>query len=201
MGGRRAREGADYTVTLDEETLPEGVVVAEGEHPEREEPSSGQADRVGELLHRRGRTRKVTSFFDQFVQRIINGLSFGLMLALAAIGLSLVFGTTGISNFAHAEIVTFGAIMVLTLSACDLALPLWSRSPWRCRPQRRARLGLDVGHLETAATQGVGLVQLMIVSIGLSLALRYIFQFFIGGGTRQLPGADAVRDPLFGPSR
>ena len=29
----------------------------------------------------------------------------------------------------------------------------------------------------------------MIVSIGLSLALRYLFQFFIGGGTTQLPGA------------
>ena len=28
----------------------------------------------------------------------------------------------------------------------------------------------------------------MIVSIGLSLTLRYIFQFFIGGGTYQLPG-------------
>ena len=57
--------------------------------------------------------RNVTSFFDQFVQRVVQGLSFGLMLALAAIGLSLVFGTTGISNFAHGEMVTFGAIAAL----------------------------------------------------------------------------------------
>jgi branched-chain amino acid transport system permease protein len=38
----------------------------------------------------------------------------------------------------------------------------------------------------------------MIVSIGLSLALRYVFQYFIGGGTRQLPGASPT--PIqFGP--
>ena len=55
---------------------------------------------------------------------MITGLNFGLMLALAAIGLSLVFGTTGISNFAHAEMVTFGAVMTLLFST-TLALPIW----------------------------------------------------------------------------
>jgi branched-chain amino acid transport system permease protein len=39
----------------------------------------------------------------------------------------------------------------------------------------------------------------MIVSIGLSLAMRYVFQFFIGGGTYQLPGAGAPRDIVIGP--
>ncbi len=38
----------------------------------------------------------------------------------------------------------------------------------------------------------------MIVSIGLSLALRYVFQFFIGGGTLQLPGSNSPEIPLFG---
>ena len=32
------------------------------------------------------------------------------MLALAALGLSLVFGTTGLTNFAHGELITFGAV-------------------------------------------------------------------------------------------
>ena len=43
--------------------------------------------------------------------------------------------------------------------------------------------------------KGVGVVQLMIVSIGLSLALRYTFQFFIGGGTSQLPYSVGAEDP------
>nr|BFF08965.1 hypothetical protein GCM10025699_02680 [Microbacterium flavescens] len=53
--------------------------------------------------------------------------------------------------------------------------------------------------METPAAKGLGLVQLMIVSIGLSLAVRYTYQFFIGGGTYQLPGAGAPRDIRVGP--
>ena len=78
---------------------------------------SGQVGRVTVNFFIGEGTRNVTSFFDQLVQRLVNGLSFGLMLALAAVGLSLVFGTTGISNFAHAEMVTFGPIAVAALSA------------------------------------------------------------------------------------
>ena len=48
--------------------------------------------------------RQVTSFVDQLIARSISGLNFGLMLALASIGLSLIYGTTGLANFAHAEI-------------------------------------------------------------------------------------------------
>jgi len=39
---------------------------------------------------------------------------------------------------------------------------------------------------------------MMIVSIGLSLTARYIFQYFIGGGTIQLQGFDAPKIPIFG---
>ena len=52
------------------------------------------------------------------------GLSFGLLLALTAVGLSLVFGTTGLTNFAHGEMVTFGAVAAFALSAWGF--PLWA---------------------------------------------------------------------------
>jgi branched-chain amino acid transport system permease protein len=54
-------------------------------------------------------------------------------------------------------------------------------------------LVLDVGLWRPLRRKGVGVVQLMIVSIGLSLAGRYVFQFFIGGGTEQLPGAGSPK--------
>jgi len=57
---------------------------------------------------------------------------------------------------------------------------------------------LDAGLWRPLRKKGVGIVQLMIVSIGLSLALRYVFQYFIGGGTYQLPGAGAAEIKLFG---
>src|SRR5690606_22193286 len=47
--------------------------------------------------------------------------------------------------------------------------------------------------------RGIGLVPLMILTIGLSVAGRYVFQFFIGGGTYQLPGAGGTRHQIIGP--
>ena len=57
------------------------------------------------------------SFADQFFIRFIGGLNFGLLLALAAIGAALIYGTTGLSNFAHGEMVTCGAVVALVVSS------------------------------------------------------------------------------------
>jgi len=57
---------------------------------------------------------------------------------------------------------------------------------------------LDAGLWKPLRKRGLGIVQLMIVSIGLSLTMRYIIQFFIGGGTEQLPGFDSPKISLFG---
>jgi branched-chain amino acid transport system permease protein len=43
-------------------------------------------------------------------------------------------------------------------------------------------------------------IPLMIVSIGLSLALRYLYQYYYGGQTQQLPGS-GLADLKFGPIR
>ncbi len=142
--------------------------------------------------------RNTTSFIDQLVERLVNGLNFGLMLGLAAIGLSLVFGTTGLSNFAHAEMVTFGALMAF-LFGVTLSLPIWLAILIAIVLSAVFGFVMDVGLWRPLRRKGVGVVQLMIVSIGLSLALRYVFQYFIGGGTEQLPGAGAPRIQIIGP--
>ena len=36
---------------------------------------------------------------------------------MAALGLSLIFGTTGLTNFAHGELVTFGALVAWYINA------------------------------------------------------------------------------------
>jgi branched-chain amino acid transport system permease protein len=46
---------------------------------------------------------------------------------------------------------------------------------------------MDAGLWKPLRDRRMGLVQLMIVSIGLSLSVRYMFQFFMGGDTAQLP--------------
>lgn len=121
-------------------------------------------------------------FGSNVLARVISGLGFGLLLALAAIGITLIFGTTGVNNFAHGEMLTFGGVVFfLTTTVASLPMPVaavitlaasaafgWLHDAAIFKPLRRKR---------------VGLVQVLIVTIGLSIALRFFFQFLIGGGT------------------
>lgn len=188
-------EKEEYTITLDEETLPAGVIVVEGEASIDAEFGLTNSKSVNFFLGEG--VRETTSFSDQLVERVVNGLNFGLMLALAAIGASLVFGTTGLSNFAHAEMVTFGAVMALVFGVF-LHWPLWITIPVAIVLSAGLGLALDAGIWKPLRKRGIGLTQLLIVSIGLSLAMRYVIQFFIGGSTYQLPGSGEASIKLFG---
>lgn len=192
-------EEGTYTVTLDESTLPEGIIVQPDELGNVgnvvEIEIAQVPNKVYNFFLGEG-VRTTTTFLDQFIQRSFTGLSFGLLLALAAIGLSLIFGTTGLNNFAHAEMVTFGALATLTLAVdWGWALPLALIGAILLS----AAFGwvLDAGLWKPLRKRGVGLIPMMIVSIGLSLAVRYIYQYIYGGSTRQLPGADGA-DLKFG---
>jgi len=189
-------EKGTYTVTLDEETLPEGVVVTKGGAELKAEFGLTKVKSVNFFLGEGVRT--TVPFFDQFLSQFVNGLNFGLLLALAAIGLSLIFGTTGLSNFAHSEMITFGALMTLAFSG--LGLPIWLAIILAIVLSGALGWGLDATIWKPLRRKGVGLVQLMIVSIGLSLAMRYTYQYFIGGSTSQLPGAGQA-DLKFGAVR
>ena len=48
--------------------------------------------------------------------QILNGLQYGLLLFLAASGLTLVFGILGVINLAHGSFYMIGAYMALTLT-------------------------------------------------------------------------------------
>ena len=188
-------EKSTYEVTLDEDTLPEGVVVTEGGNVI--ETEFGLTDRRSVNFFLGEGIRNTVSFFDQFVNRFFNGLNFGLLLALAAIGVSLIFGTTGLSNFAHAELITFGALMTLVFSV-NFGLPIWLAILIAIALSGALGFSLDAVLWKPLRRKGVAVIPLMIVSIGLSLALRYLYQYFFGGSTSQLPGA-GMADLKFGP--
>lgn len=186
-----------YEVLIDEESLPDGITVT-GDNPLTVQMGS-QFFQPANFFLGEGE-RETVGFMSQFTERLMNGLNFGLMLALASIGLSLIFGTTGLTNFAHAEMITFGALMALVFGVF-LSWPMWVAIPLAVIASGFLGWAVDAGIWRPLRRRGSGLVQLMILTIGLSLALRYVFQLFIGGGTRQLPGAGGVRHQIIGPIR
>jgi neutral amino acid transport system permease protein len=185
-----------YSVTLDQTTLPTGIAVIEEGGAEQSVEIGPSGSTIKNFFIGEGE-RITVNFADQLVARLIYGLNFGLMLGLASVGLSLVFGTTKLSNFAHAEMVTFGAIAAFFVSTF-LNAPIWIAIPAAVLISAATGYGLDAGIWKPLRKRGLGLVQLMIVSIGLSLAVRYIYLYFIGGGTEQLPGFEAPKVKIFG---
>jgi len=127
-------------------------------------------------------------FWTLFWPKVVTGLIFGLLLALAAIGLSLIYGTTGLNNFAHGELVTFGALMAYTFSG----IFGW---PAPIAIVAAVILGGVFGYVQNKGLwkplrkRGLGLIPLMIVTIGLSLVLRYTFAFIWGADRLSLPSS------------
>lgn len=56
--------------------------------------------------------------FEVLIQQTLNGLSNGMIIALIAIGYTLVYGIVELINFAHGDLVMLGAFMALTLVDC-----------------------------------------------------------------------------------
>jgi len=52
---------------------------------------------------------------ETFLQQIINGLVLGSMYALVALGYTMVYGIINLINFAHGEVVMFGAMVTITV--------------------------------------------------------------------------------------
>jgi branched-chain amino acid transport system permease protein len=178
-----------YQVEVDVSTFPEGVKLAAGTPNPREVTFVNTSNAAAVFPLGEGIVVQSASFGEIFVERLIAGLSFGLLLALASVGLSLIYGTTGLTNFAHGEMVTVGAVLMFGFSVAGfpvwLAMVLgialggafgWVQDAWLWKPLRR---------------RGTALIPMMIISIGLALAARYTILFNFGGATQQLPGASS----------
>lgn len=182
-------EQGAYEVELDESSLPEGVALAEGQQNPRTVTFAGTSNITTLFLLGEGIVLQGDSFGTKLIERAVAGLSFGLLLALSAVGLSLIFGTTGLTNFAHGEMVTFGA--VLAFGFASLGLPLWLALILAVVGGAGLGYVQDAGLWKPLRMRGTGLVPMMIVSIGLALALRYTILFFFGGATQQLPNSQS----------
>ena len=186
-------EPGEYTVILDTDTLPEGLGVRSEGGAEREVTvRPGGISPALFVLGEGGDTGSTK--FDQFLQLFVGGLQFGLVIAMAAIGLSLIFGTTGLTNFAHGELVTGGAILAYVFNV-GFGLNLIPAALLAVGVG--ALLGglLDRGLWRPMRKKGTGLIAALVVSIGLALVLRYLYLYFFGGSSRSY-GQYATQAPI-----
>ena len=186
----------NYDIALDAATLPEGIVLRDAEAGTLPGVTvrPGQQRTVLFPLVAAGATApggeesapapapEGPGTVAVLAQLAVVGIKFGAIIAITSIGLSLIFGTTGLINFAHGELVTIGAVVAFALNAgvigpgMDLILA--------------ALLAVVVGALLGAALErglwrplrvrGTGRIQLFIISIGLSLLLRHVVLVLFG---------------------
>ena len=186
----------DYTAELDTETLPEGVGLPEGDEVITFTVRPNQSRPL--LFNLGARERTSTSKFDQFPQLLFEGFQFGLIIAICAIGLSLVYGTTGLVNFAHGELVTWGA-MVAWFMNVDHGIHLVPAVGIALVVGAITGALLDTALWRPLRHRGMSLVAMMIVSIGLSLAARNFFQLLFGETTKPYRDFNIQRGSDYGP--
>jgi branched-chain amino acid transport system permease protein len=181
----QATEPGEYQVVLDQESLPEDIT-ARGRTERTVNVNIGpdvqQKTFVALFEVRTGAFDATTSRSDLLIQSAFNGLRLGLLLALASVGLSLIYGTTGLSNFAHAEQVGLGGILAYALVNLG-GLNLWVGGIIAVILCAATGYIQDRGMWQPLRRRGLGITQMMIVTIGMSLAAQYAFQYFIGAGT------------------
>jgi neutral amino acid transport system permease protein len=184
-----------YVVSVDPDDLPDGVTL-NGEPSRTVTVDPGRQQPVNIGLNDGSRNDGGGTI--RAVQAFVDGLRFGLLIAMAAVGLSLIYGTTGLTNFAHGELVTIGAIAAWYVNVQG-GVPLIPA----------ALLAMVVGGVVGALNElaiwrplrrrGTGLIAALVVSIGLSLALRYSYQIFYGGFSNPYANYQGQRAKSYGP--
>lgn len=142
------------------------------------------------------------SDFEELLNLTVNGIKFGLIIALAAVGLSLVFGTTGIINFAHGELVTFGALTAWYVNASGGSGPGVSLVFAGAVGVVAGGLlggGLELGLWRPLRQRRTGNIALIVISIGLALFLRHIYLVIFKGNPRSFEQFATQQPWSFGP--
>ena len=128
-----------------------------------------------------------------------NGLLLGVIISVASVALSLLYGVTRIVNFAHGEIIALGAIATLFFSSpidyrvlfLDKFSPLGLNFALSCI-LAVIICGLFGGLLELILFRplrkgNVGNIAVLVVTIGLSIFIRHLYLLFATGKVQNFP--------------
>ncbi|MGN9839369.1 branched-chain amino acid ABC transporter permease [Nonomuraea sp. H19] len=175
-----------YKVTLDLGTLPQNAQLRGGNNVRTPTVYEGNCSTVLFAIQpktapgQQPQDSGESSFWAQAAQLTFEGLNLGLIIALAALGLSLIYGTTGLTNFAHGELVTLGAILAYAFNV-GFGLHLIPAAVIAVVVAGALGYGQDRLFWGQLRRRGTGTIAMMIISIGVALFMRYVFLIFFGG--------------------
>lgn len=174
-----------FNVAINPDSLPSGVGLREPDRLTRSVFVFNLNNDPAQVQYLTGEGPKRATFTERALQLTLDGIVLGVTIGLAAVGLSLIFGTTGLTNFAHGELITLGGLgtfffnsylglhlipsALIALVIC-LAIGGYAQDKLLWKPLRK---------------RGSGLIAMMVISIGFGLMIRYIFLFFFGGDREQ----------------
>ncbi len=128
----------------------------------------------------------------EFSQQLINGLALGSIIALIALGYTMVYGILRFINFAHGDIFMLGAFAgfylapkiatVFPLPSIAGALAVLLVSMLVC-----AALGVLIERLAYRPLRKRPKLTVLITAIGVSLFLEYTGQFIFGAAPKKFP--------------
>jgi len=106
-----------------------------------------------------------------FTQLLVNGLVTGSVYAIAAVGISLVYGILRLVNFAYGDMMTFGAFAGYFANA-TLGLPMIASAVFAMVAGAVLSVALDVVLWRPLRLRRAGFMGLFLASIGVALVLR-----------------------------
>ena len=181
--------GKTFTVRIDTESLPDGTELTNPEQKSLDVKIQLMSDRF--VTFPIGDKATAGSKLVEAGQLMIGGLVFALLLAMASLGLSMIFGTTGLTNFSHGELITFGALAAFTIDQLPGDIRIGGTNVTMVAAIIFATIASVIfGWVQEKALwaplrrRGTGLIAAMIVSIGFSIFLRNVYQYFFGGNSR-----------------
>jgi branched-chain amino acid transport system permease protein len=128
----------------------------------------------------------------EFLQQLINGLAFGSILALIALGYTMVYGILRFINFAHGDIFMLGAFAgwylapkiatVVPLPSLAGGIVVLAAAMVLC-----AALGVLIERFAYRPLRRSPKLTVLITAIGISLFLEYSGQFAFGAAPKKFP--------------
>jgi neutral amino acid transport system permease protein len=114
-----------------------------------------------------------------FLQLAANGLVLGSILAIAAVGVSLVYGILQLVNFAFGDVMTFGAFVAVLLNV-RLEQPMLVATVLAMAATAVLSVALEGVLWRPLRARRAGFMSLFLASIGLALVLRQVI-FLVAG--------------------